>query len=239
MPKKKSTKTGQRSKTPKKRPAESEVDRKKRARASLRGLKRLYPDANCALDHKNALQLLVGTILSAQSTDANVNKVTPSLFKRYPTAQSFADSELSQLERAVKSTGFFRQKAKNIQATGRRLVDEFDGEVPDTMDALTSLSGVARKTANVILGTWFEKNEGVVVDTHVGRLAHRLTLTWTSKDTKDAVKIENDLMSTLPRKDWTFFSHAVILHGRQVCAARNPRCDECRLVRHCPSAEKE
>ena len=216
------------------RPADEET--KNRARSVLRGLKKLYPNANCALDHQSALQLLVATILSAQSTDANVNKVTPKLFKRFPTAKAFAEADLSELEEAVRTTGFFRQKAKNIQATSRRLVDDFGGEVPDSMDDLTSLSGVARKTANVILGTWFEKNEGVVVDTHVGRLAHRLMLTWSSKNSKDAVKIENDLMEVVPRKDWTFFSHAVILHGRQVCDARKPRCDACGLARSCPSA---
>ena len=212
-------------------------ERKKQARRSLRALKRLYPDANCALDHNSALELLVATILSAQSTDANVNRVTPELFRRFPTAKALAEASTAELERVVHSTGFFRQKARSIQKCCRLLEDEFGGEVPSTMEDLVRLKGVARKTANVILGTWFGKSEGVVVDTHVGRLAHRLGLTWSSKDTKDAVKIERDLMEILPRAEWTFFSHAIILHGRQVCSARSPDCPACALAKHCPEGQ--
>ena len=213
------------------------AERKKRATSALRGLRKLYPDADCALDHENALQLLVATILSAQSTDATVNRVTPELFRRYPDARAFAEADLEELQEAVHATGFYRQKGKNVQNACKRLVEEFDGEVPDDLDALVSLPGVARKTANVILGTWFKKNVGVVVDTHVGRLAHRLDLTWTSRDTKDAVKIERDLMEVVPRKDWTFFAHAIILHGRQICEARKPKCGECGIASQCPAAE--
>lgn len=215
----------------------SAIDKRKaRARSVLRQLKKLYPDANCALKHKNALQLLIATILSAQSTDANVNRVTPQLFRRYRNAKAFAKADLRALEEAVHSTGFFRQKAKNIQGTCRLLAENYNSSVPEKMEELITLPGVARKTANVVLGTFFGKNVGVVVDTHVGRISTRLDLTWTSKDTKDAVKIEKDLMEVLPRKDWTYFSHAVILHGRETCSARKPRCDDCTLARYCPSA---
>lgn len=215
---------------------ESVEARKLRARKVLNRLKRLYPDAGCALVHQNALELLISTILSAQSTDDTVNKVTPTLFGRYPTAEALAKARLSALEKAVHATGFFRQKAKNIQKACRLLVDRHDGEVPDRMEDLVELPGVARKTANVILGTWFGKNEGVVVDTHIGRVATRLGLTWRSKNGKDAVKIERDLMELIPRRQWTFFGHAVIKHGRQVCAARKPDCGGCALAKLCPAA---
>lgn len=207
-----------------------------RARKVLRGLEKLYPDADCALVHENALQLLVATILSAQSTDARVNQVTPSLFEKYPGARAFAKVDTAELERAVQSTGFFRQKSQNIRKACQRIVEVYGGEVPDRMEDLVTLPGVARKTANVILGTWFGKNEGVVVDTHVGRLSHRLGMTWSSRNEKDAVKIEQDLMATMDRKAWTFFGHAMILHGRSVCTAKKPRCDECLLSKECPSA---
>ncbi len=236
----------------KKRPAARQAKQKKRAKSApdtrraeerkdralkiLRALKRRYREANCALHHTNALELLVATILSAQSTDANVNRVTPALFERYQNATEFAAADLDELETLIHSTGFFRQKAKNIRAACQQIVETFGGEVPSTMDELITLPGVARKTANVILGTWFGQNDGVVVDTHVGRIAWRLDLTWSSKDTKDAVKIEADLTEVLPRKHWTYFSHAVILHGRAVCKAKKPLCDDCTLARHCPSA---
>lgn len=212
------------------------VERKKRAKKILAGLRKTYGDATCALEHQTALQLLVATILSAQSTDENVNRVTPRLFRKYRSAQDFADAELSDLQEEIHSTGFFRQKSKSIQGTCRLIVECHGGDVPDTMEDLLQLPGVARKTANVVLGTWFGRSEGIVVDTHVGRLAERMALTWRSKNAKDAVKIELDLMELLPRKDWTYFSHAMIRHGRLVCAARKPKCEGCALAKWCPSA---
>ena len=217
---------------------ESIEARSERARKILAGLHELYADADCALEHQSALHLLVATILSAQCTDVMVNKVTPVLFARFPTAKSLAEAEAVVVEEIVHATGFYRQKTKSLQGTCRKIVEEFSGEVPDTLEKLVTLPGVARKTANVILGTWFGKNEGVVVDTHVGRLAHRLGLTWTSKDTKDAVRIEDDLQRVIPREEWTFFSHAIIWHGRKVCPARKPNCTGCLLAPHCPSAGK-
>jgi len=215
---------------------ESLVERKKRARGILRRLQKLYPDATCALHHKTALELLVATILSAQSTDETVNKVTPVLFARYPTAEALAAAPTAEIEHIVHSCGFFRQKTRSIQAACRMIAEKHHGQVPDTMEALTQLPGVARKTANVVLGTWFGKNEGICVDTHVGRLAHRMGLTWSSKGEKDAVRIEQDLMQLIPRKDWTFFGHAMIWHGRRVCVARKPRCADCAVAKLCPSA---
>ena len=215
---------------------ESPADRKKRARKIVAGLKKLYPEAHCALHHVDPLQLLVATILSAQSTDETVNKVTPVLFERYSTAQALAEAPSSAIEELVHSAGFFRQKTKSIQGACRKIVEEFGGKVPDTMEQLLTLPGVARKTANVVLGTAFGKNPGVVVDTHVGRLATRLNLTWTSKDSKDAVKIERDLMQVLPQSEWTYVGHALIWHGRRVCSARKPDCANCILARSCPSA---
>ncbi len=215
---------------------ESIDDRRKRARAILRGLKKLYPDATCALNHRSAIELLVATILSAQSTDEGVNKVTPVLFERYPTAADLAAAPAEEIERIVHSTGFFRQKTKSIQGACRRILERHGGEVPATMEELTALPGVARKTANVILGTWFKRNDGIVVDTHVGRLAHRMGLTWSSKDDKDAVRIEQDLMQLIPQAEWTFFAHAMTWHGRRVCSARKPDCAGCTVSRSCPSA---
>jgi len=216
--------------------SETDAGKKKRARKLLTALKKLYPEADCALMHRDPFQLLVATILSAQSTDETVNKVTPVLFDTYPTPNALAEAPREDIENIVHATGFFRQKAKSIQGTAAAVADEFGGEVPDQMDALTSLPGVARKTANVVLGTAFGKNDGVVVDTHIGRLATRLALTWTSKNDKDAVKIERDLMEIIPRKEWTYVGHALIWHGRRVCAARKPACDVCTLAKHCPSA---
>ena len=211
--------------------------RKKRARKIVAGLRKRYPDADCALQHVDAFQLLIATILSAQSTDQTVNKVTPVLFDRFPTPRAIADAPRAEVEKTIHSTGFFRQKARSIQETCRMIVDEFGGKVPDTMDDLLTLPGVARKTANVVLGTAFGKNEGVVVDTHIGRLATRLGLTWTSKDAKDAVKIERDLMEVIPQGEWTFVGHALIGHGRRVCSARKPDCTNCLLANQCPSAD--
>ncbi len=216
---------------------ESLEDRKKRAKNILRKLRKEYADADCALEHKSAFELLISTILSAQSTDKTVNTVTPVLFEQYPTADALAVSDQKEIEKLIKPTGFFRQKAKNIIGTSRELVDRFDGEVPDDMDKLLTLPGVARKTANVVLGTWFNKNAGVTVDTHVGRIAERLKLCWNHKNSKDARKIEQDLMEVIPRKEWTFFSHAIIWHGRRVCSARKPDCAGCSLRSECPSAD--
>ncbi|RJP37054.1 MAG: endonuclease III [Phycisphaerales bacterium] len=216
--------------------SESPQARKARAGRIIAGLHRLYPDADCALDHVSAFELLVATILSAQSTDDTVNKVTPILFERYPTPAAMAEAQPADVEKIVHSTGFFRQKTKSIIGMAKKVVESFDGRIPDRMEDLVTLPGVARKTANVVLGTHFRKNEGVVVDTHVGRLAHRLALTWTSKNDKDAVKIENDLMEVLPRPEWTFVGHALIWHGRRVCSARKPDCKACTLSPHCPSA---
>ena len=209
---------------------------RRRARAVVRVMHRCYPQADCALEHRDPLQLLVATILSAQCTDATVNKVTPVLFTRYPTVDKLATAEPADVEPIIRATGFFRQKTRSIIATCKAIVDDFGSRVPDTMEGLLTLPGVARKTANVVLGTAFGKNEGFVVDTHVGRLAHRLGLTWRSRDTKDAVKIEQDLCEVVPRSDWTFLGHALIWHGRRVCAARKPNCTECELKTLCPSA---
>lgn len=195
-----------------------------------------YPDANCALRHADPLQLLVATILSAQSTDATVNRVTPELFRRFPTAEAIAAAPLADLEELVHATGFFRQKAKNIRGACEMIAREHGGAVPSSMDELVKLPGVARKTANVVLGTAFGRNDGIVVDTHVGRIAVRLGLTPAVGDGKDAVRIEQGLMTLIPRDEWTYLSHAMIHHGRQVCTARKPRCGECSLAPHCPSA---
>jgi endonuclease-3 len=200
-----------------------------RARRIVRILARLYPDARCALDHEGPLQLLVATILSAQCTDVRVNLVTPALFARYRDAQAFATALPRELEKAIQSTGFFRNKAKSIIAACQRIVAEHGGEVPGTMEELVRLPGVGRKTANVILGNAFAV-PGITVDTHVGRLSLRLGLT---RET-DPAKVERDLMRLIPKKDWTMFSHRLIFHGRQVCYARKPRCSACALAEVCP-----
>lgn len=194
----------------------------------------LYPDVTSALDHRTAWELLVATILSAQSTDVGVNMVTPVLFRKYPTVQDFAALKPEQLEPDVHSTGFFRNKSKSVVGAARKIVAEFGGKVPDEMDKLLTLPGVARKTANVILGTWFKKNEGVVVDTHVHRVSRRLELT-TNDDPK---KIEQDLMKIIPREKWTLFAHQVIWHGRKICIARKPKCADCPLENLCHAADK-
>jgi endonuclease-3 len=193
-----------------------------------------YADAECALVHSNALELLVATILSAQCTDVRVNLVTKELFKRYKSAKDFADADPKELEAAVRSTGFFRNKAKSIRGAARMLVETYGGKVPSTMEELLQLPGVARKTANVVLGTWFKKASGVVVDTHVHRIARRLQLTRED----DPKKIERDLMALLPEAEWINFSHRLIWHGRRICTARNPKCGECPLAADCPSAGK-
>ena len=207
-------------------------ERRARARKIVARLERAYPDATCALQHSSALELVVATILSAQCTDARVNMVTPALFAKYRTAGDYAVADPQVLEREIQSTGFFRNKTKSIIGMAQALMANHGGQVPDTMDALTALPGVGRKTANVILGTWFKKNEGVVVDTHVHRLTRLMKLTRQD----DPVKIERDLMDLLPRPKWTWWSHTLIQHGRQVCIARRPRCEECVVNRLCPSS---
>lgn len=196
----------------------------------LARLRHAYPDARCELDSETPLQLLVATILSAQCTDRRVNMVTPSLFARYADAGALAAAELSDVEELVRSTGFFRSKARSIIGMARGLVADHGGAVPDRMDALTQLPGVGRKTANVVLGNAFGINEGVVVDTHVGRLAVRLGLTAET----DPVRVEQALMPLFPREDWTLLSHLLIAHGRRICDARRPRCGECFLNDVCP-----
>jgi endonuclease-3 len=198
------------------------------------GLARAYPEAECALVHSSALELLVATILSAQCTDVRVNQVTKDLFRRYRTAKDYAEADPRDLEQAIRSTGFLRNKAKSLRGAGAVLVEKFGGQIPSTMEDLLLLPGVARKTANVVLGTWFGKASGVVVDTHVHRLTRRLGLT----DEDDPKKIEKDLMALLLRKDWIDFSHRLIWHGRKVCNARKPKCDQCALASCCPSAGK-
>ena len=203
---------------------------KRHAAQVVRALHRAYPDARCALHHDNPLQLLIATILSAQCTDQRVNIVTQTLFRRYPTAADLAALPLAQLEREIQSTGFFRNKARSIKACCQQLVDRYHGEVPAEMELLVELPGVGRKTANVVLGTAFGKATGVVVDTHVTRIARRLGLTRE----KSAEKIERDLMAVLPRSEWIDFSHRLIHHGRQLCKARKPLCDACTLQTCCP-----
>jgi endonuclease-3 len=197
----------------------------------IRRLKKEYPDAHCELDFKSPFQLLVATILSAQCTDKRVNMVTPKLFAAYPTPKRLAEASPDKVEEIIKSTGFFRAKTKSLQGMSAALVEEHGGKVPDTMDELTSLRGVGRKTANVVLGNAFEKSEGIVVDTHVGRVSVRLGLT----NETDPVRLEEKLMGLVPRRDWTIFSHLLIFHGRRVCVARLPRCGACVLADVCPS----
>jgi len=196
-------------------------------------LKRMYPKAKCALDFTNAFELLIATILSAQSTDARVNIVTKSLFRKYPGPKEFAEASQVEMERDVKQTGFFRNKAKAVIAASKAIVERHNGEVPRTMAELTALPGVGRKTANVVLSNAYKIAVGIVVDTHVTRVSARLGLTATD----DAVKIEQDLMALIPQKEWINFSHRLITHGRTICIARKPKCPQCALNELCPSAE--
>ncbi len=205
------------------------------ARKILEGLRSEYPDVTCKLNHRSPMQLLIATVLSAQCTDARVNMVTPKLFERYRTVEDFANARLPELEEMIHSTGFFRNKAKNIKAACRRLAAEFGGEVPRTMEELLLLPGVARKTANVVLGTAYGIASGVVVDTHVFRLSHRLGLT--GEDTPQ--KVERELMRVIPQKEWINFSHRLIHHGRRVCTARSPGCSRCVLESLCPKVGVE
>ena len=197
-------------------------------------LKKMYPKAKCSLDFTNAFELLIATILSAQSTDARVNIVTKSLFRKYPSAPAFAAANQVEMEKDVKQTGFFRNKAKAVIACSKALVEKHGGEVPRTMDELTALPGVGRKTANVVLSNAMDISVGIVVDTHVARVSGRLGLTSHA----EAEKIEQDLMKLVPQKEWTKFSHRLIYHGREICIARKPKCRECLLNELCPSAEE-
>lgn len=206
-------------------------DRKKRTAEIIRRLKKAYPDAHCALNHTNPFELLIATILSAQCTDERVNIVTADLFRKYRGPEDFVKVSQQELERDIHSTGFFRNKAKNIKAASQRLIDVYGGEIPRTMDEILTLGGVARKTGNVVLGNAFGIASGVVVDTHVSRLSQRLGLT----DEKTPEKIERDLQELVPKKDWVMFSHWLIYHGRQICNARKPKCHECVLADLCPS----
>ena len=208
---------------------------KKQARRVTRQLAKDYSHAVCALNYETPVQLLVATILSAQCTDERVNIVTEKLFDKYPTAEKLAKAPIRSLEKLVQSAGFYRNKAKNIKACCQELVKSHDGEVPKDLDALVKLAGVGRKTANVVLGTAFGIPTGVVVDTHVGRLSRRLGLTGK----KDPVQIERDLMGILPKKEWIDYSHRMIYHGRQVCKARKPMCDDCSFAKFCPQVGVE
>lgn len=200
----------------------------------MRLLQKMYPRAKCSLDFQTPLELLVATMLSAQSTDARVNLVTQTLFKKYRSAEALAGARPEVFERDIKSTGFFRSKTKSVQGAARTLLERHSGQVPQTMEELTALPGVGRKTANVVLGNAFGKPLGIVVDTHVSRVSGRLALTRQS----NPEKIEEDLMKLIPRKEWIRFSHRMILHGRQICVARKPKCSQCLLNELCPSAEE-
>jgi endonuclease-3 len=205
-----------------------------RVQEILKRLNDLYPEVTCALTHASAWELLVATILSAQSTDVNVNRVTPELFRKYPNVEAFAALRPEQLEPDVRSTGFFRNKSKSVVGAAKKIVEEFGGQVPDAIEKLLTLPGVARKTANVVLGTWFKKAEGVVVDTHVHRISRRLELTKEN----DPPKIEQDLVKILPRERWILFSHQIIWHGRKLCFARKPKCVDCALENICHAGDK-
>jgi len=207
-------------------------DKQKRSGEIIKRLKREYPDAHCALVHSNAFELLVATILSAQCTDERVNRVTATLFRKYQSPQDFLNVAPEELERDIHSTGFYRNKAKSIRGASEKIINDFGGEIPQTMDELLILNGVARKTANVVLGNWFGIASGVVVDTHVSRLSQRLDLTENSA----AEKIEKDLQTLVAEKNWIMFPHWLIAHGRKICQARKPRCAECVLNDLCPSA---
>jgi len=205
---------------------------KSRTRQIIRLLKQAYPDAKCSLNHSSAFELLIATILSAQCTDARVNIVTQDLFRKYRKPEDYLKVSEKELQRDIRTTGFFRNKTKSIQGTAKVLTEQYGGKVPETIEELVELPGVARKTANVVLGNAFGINSGVVVDTHVTRLSHRLGLSAE----KTAEKIENDLIGLLPKKDWVIFSHLLIAHGRAICKARNPLCDQCVSEKLCPSS---
>ncbi len=205
-----------------------------RIAAILKALDEAYPDAVCALSHRTPWELLVATILSAQCTDVRVNMVTPELFRRFPTPAAMAKASLPELEELIRTTGFFRNKAKSIQGAAKKITEQFGGKVPETLAELITVPGAARKTANVVLGVSYGKAEGVVVDTHVFRIARRLDLT----KSETAEKVEQDLMKVIPQDHWIRFSHQVIHHGRQICIARKPKCDQCNLETLCKSKDK-
>ena len=211
---------------------ETKTQTKARTDQIIKLLKRAHPDAQCALNHSNAFELLIATILSAQCTDDRVHTVTADLFRKYRKPEDYLKVRDTELQEDIRTTGFFRNKTKSIQGACAMLVDEFDSKVPQTMDQLLKLPGVARKTANVVLGVAYGIAAGIVVDTHVSRLSHRLRLT----KQKDAVKIEQDLLQLVPKKDWIIFSHLLIFHGRRICKARRPLCEECTLEPLCPSS---
>jgi endonuclease III len=214
-------------------PAESLEKKTSRAKKIITRLKKQYPGATTALQYDSPHQLLVATILSAQSTDERVNMVTPGLFKKYPSVQAFADARLPELEKDIYTTGFYRNKAKAIKKSAQEIVGNYGGKVPDNLDDLVKLTGVGRKTASVVLGAAFGLAEGIVVDTHVNRISQRLGLT----KHKDPTKIEQDLMKLIPRKDWIIFANLLILHGRALCKARKPNCPDCPINKLCPSAQ--
>jgi len=215
-------------------PKESRPELKNRTAGIIDVLKKVYPNPRTALNYSNPLELLVATILSAQTTDRGVNLVTAGLFNKYPTPADYANADVRQFEQEIRSTGFYRNKTRAVTAACRKIAEDYGSQVPDTMEGLLTLPGVARKTANVVLGSAFGKNEGIAVDRHVARVAGRLKLT--AED--DPPKIEQDLMELVPKNDWTAFSHMVILHGRETCTARKPNCPACPLNKLCPSAFK-
>jgi len=208
------------------------LELKQKTRKIIAALKRAYPNAKCALNHSNAFELLIATILSAQCTDARVNIVTADLFRKYRKPEDYLKVSPTTLQKEIRTTGFFRNKAKSIQGTAKMLTEKFAGRVPHTMEEMLELPGVARKTANVVLGNAFGISSGVVVDTHVSRLSHRLGLSRQ----KQAEKIEKDLIELVPKKDWVIFPHLFIFHGRNICKARNPQCDACVIEKFCPSS---
>jgi len=217
-------------------PRESKADRKKRTAKIIAALKKTYPDAKTELNWKTPLDLLVATILSAQNTDVQVNKVTASLFGKYRTAEDYAGASIEQVQKDIQGIGLWRNKSKSLVNAAKMLVERFAGEVPDTMEDLTRLPGVARKTANVVLGNAFGKKEGIVVDTHVQRVARRLRLT--TRENNQGDKTEKELTELVPRKEWCLFAHLLIFHGRRCCAARKPHCADCPISDRCPSAFK-
>lgn len=211
---------------------ETKAQKRDRTKQIIKLLKRAHPDAKCALNHSNAFELLIATILSAQCTDERVNKVTADLFRKYRKPEDYLKVPATELQEDIRTTGFFRNKTKSIQGASAMLVDEFGGEVPRTMEELLKLPGVARKTANVVLGVAYGIAAGIVVDTHVTRVSRRLGLT----KQKDANKIEQDLMELVPKKDWIIFAHLLIFHGRRICKARRPLCEDCAVEKLCPSS---